>query len=69
MKTIWLYLLSFLLCSLNLSAQEKADSLYANVLKEERFLQVYLPDNYSTDKKYDVLYIIDGEMLSRFVTQ
>lgn len=60
--------LIFLSYNSNLSAQEKADSLYSDVLKEERFLQVYLPDNFDSSKKYDVLYLIDGEMLSRFVT-
>jgi predicted alpha/beta superfamily hydrolase len=65
--SICIYLFSFLVNSPYLVAQEKNDSLYSVILKEKRFLQVYLPDNYSTDKKYDVLYLLDGEMLSRFV--
>lgn len=62
-----LYYFLFVVFHSNLSAQEKADSLYSNVLREERFLQVYFPDNFDSHKKYDVLYVIDGEMLSRFV--
>jgi predicted alpha/beta superfamily hydrolase len=57
----------FLLFNSNVSGQEKQDSLYSTVLKEERYIQVYLPENYKNDKKYDVLYVLDGEMLSRFV--
>jgi predicted alpha/beta superfamily hydrolase len=49
------------------SAQEKADSLYSNILKEKRFLQVMLPTGYKTGVKYDVLYVLDGEMLAQFV--
>lgn len=38
------------------------DSLHSNILKEERLLQIFMPQNYkpgSTDK-YDVLYVLDG---------
>jgi len=40
----------------------RLDSLYSNVLKEERFVEVFIPEKYkpgSTDK-YDVLYVLDG---------
>lgn len=68
LRTLFLlYLFLFVVVHSNVSAQEKADSLYSNVLKEKRFIQVYLPDNFDSSKKYDVLYVIDGEMLSRFV--
>jgi predicted alpha/beta superfamily hydrolase len=58
-----------LLCTYGMTlAQEKSDSLYSNILKEKRFIQVFLPANYQAGTKYDVLYVLDGEMLSRFVT-
>jgi len=47
----------------------KRDSIYSDVLKEKRILQVILPENYrpgSTDK-YEVLYVLDGDGNARFV--
>jgi predicted alpha/beta superfamily hydrolase len=47
-------------------AQERtviSDSIYSNVLKEERSIKILLPDTYkpgSTDK-YEVIYVTDGE--------
>jgi len=39
------------------------DSLYSNVLKESRAIQVVLPKGYQPEKnsKYEVLYMLDGE--------
>jgi predicted alpha/beta superfamily hydrolase len=39
------------------------DSLYSDVLKEQRVIQVVLPKDYTPDsnEKYEVLYILDGE--------
>ena len=41
------------------------DSLYSKILKEQREIYVQLPANYNatTNQKYPVLYILDGEML------
>lgn len=41
----------------------KRDSLYSAILKEERVIQVVLPDNYQpgSKEKYDVLYLLDGD--------
>ncbi|MEO8452318.1 MAG: alpha/beta hydrolase-fold protein, partial [Gemmatimonadota bacterium] len=52
-----------------LEAQERADSLHSKILDEQRFLQVYLPAGYdsSAARKYDVVYVLDGEMLARFL--
>ncbi|SNR56615.1 alpha/beta hydrolase-fold protein [Lutibacter flavus] len=40
------------------------DSLYSKTLKEYRTIYVQLPDNYNpiSDKKYPVVYILDGEV-------
>src|SRR5260221_13940766 len=40
----------------------KLDTIYSNVLNEKRILRVVLPDDYKpgSDKKYDVLYVLDG---------
>ncbi|RFS22708.1 hypothetical protein DVR12_13015 [Chitinophaga silvatica] len=68
MKSYCFSLLFFMLIwQGNLLAQEKEDSVYSKILGEQRYLQVYLPDNYSKDKKYDVVYALDGEMLGRFI--
>src|SRR5258708_9952316 len=39
------------------------DSIYSNVLKETRVIQVVLPKGYQPEKnsKYEVLYMLDGE--------
>ncbi|MEO6313999.1 MAG: alpha/beta hydrolase-fold protein [Chitinophagaceae bacterium] len=46
------------------------DSLYSQVLKEGRRLEIVLPDNYkpADSGKYDVLYITDGEWNTRIVS-
>ncbi|MEP6748282.1 MAG: alpha/beta hydrolase-fold protein, partial [Bacteroidota bacterium] len=46
------------------------DSLYSEVLKEGRRLEIVLPANYdpSSAEKYDVLYITDGEWNTRIVS-
>lgn len=37
------------------------DSLYSRVLDERRDIQVYLPPNYSPEKIYPVIYVLDGD--------
>lgn len=39
------------------------DSIYSEYLKEKRFLEIILPENYlqKTDEKYEVIYLLDGE--------
>ncbi len=41
----------------------KRDSLYSTALKEERVIQVLLPEGYKpgSEEKYDVLYLLDGD--------
>jgi predicted alpha/beta superfamily hydrolase len=45
------------------AAQSKPDSLYSKALKEKRQFKILLPSNYKPEsqKKYDVVYILDGE--------
>lgn len=47
---------------LNVSYKGRLDSLNSGILKQKRFIQVFIPSGYrpgSTDK-YDVLYVLDG---------
>lgn len=39
----------------------KIDSIYSNTLKEQRKFWVQLPENYNKNKKYPVVYVLDGE--------
>ncbi|MBN1907403.1 MAG: hypothetical protein JW927_20155 [Deltaproteobacteria bacterium] len=61
-----LIIMSLILSAVNCSAQEQAenkDSIYSNILKEQRDIRVKLPDEYRPDSndKYEVIYITDGE--------
>lgn len=61
-----LIILSLLLSAVNCIAQEQAeikDSIYSNILKEQRDIRVKLPDGYRPDSNdnYEVIYITDGE--------
>jgi predicted alpha/beta superfamily hydrolase len=48
--------------------QEIQDKLHSIVLGEDRPIQVNLPVGYDpAHRKYDVVYILDGEMVGRFV--
>ena len=37
------------------------DSIYSDILKENRTIEVVLPTNFKESNKYDVLYVLDGE--------
>ena len=43
--------------------REVNDSVYSNILKEQRSLIVFIPDTWKTDttKKFEVIYLTDGE--------
>src|SRR6187549_20344 len=63
---IVLLFIFFFISLTNAVAQDlpgKRDSLYSEILKEKRILQVLLPENYrpGSEEKYEVLYILDGE--------
>jgi len=45
-----------------------AATIHSTVLNEDRPIQIFLPKDYvPSGRKYDVLYVLDGEMLGRFV--
>jgi predicted alpha/beta superfamily hydrolase/sugar lactone lactonase YvrE len=51
------------------SAQNLAeikDSIYSNVLKEQRAIRIFMPDTYKpgSDEKYEAIYLTDGEWAS-----
>jgi predicted alpha/beta superfamily hydrolase len=45
------------------AAQTKGttETIYSDILKEKRTIQIVLPDDYMPENKYDVLYVLDGE--------
>lgn len=49
----------------------KKDSLHSTILKEERLIQVVLPDNYKPGSadKYEVVYVLDGESNTRMMSE
>lgn len=54
----------------NVSAQEIIkDSIYSNVLKEQRKIEVVLPDHYKPGERYEVTYVTDGEWNTKIVAQ
>lgn len=63
-QTICIFLVIFL--AANATAQQMKiirDSVYSDNLKEERQIEVELPDDYdpASGKKYEVIYVTDGE--------
>lgn len=62
------FLLTFVtLCSLTSADAQNLpihiDTLYSEILKEKRTLQIYFPKNYQPDDtgKFDAVYVLDGE--------
>lgn len=45
---------------------EVKDSIYSDILQEERSLKVFIPDTWKpgSDEKYEVIYLTDGEWVS-----
>jgi len=43
------------------SNQGTKESIHSDILKEDRTFEVILPHDFTQDKKYDVLYVLDGE--------
>ncbi|SDG41785.1 alpha/beta hydrolase-fold protein [Chitinophaga filiformis] len=62
---------AFLVLSfLTASAQEIVrDSIYSNVLKEQRKIEVVMPDNYKPGERFEVTYVTDGEWNTKIVAQ
>ncbi len=77
MKQITLFFLTFLFISAvkGQTSQDKEKPLtigevvtmYSDVLKEERTLNIYLPETYDRAKAYPVLYLLDGSMDEDFL--
>jgi len=72
-KNSWLrFLTLFIMFGMQLrigSAQnlpEVKDSIYSDILKEQRSIRVFLPETYKpgSDEKYEVIYLTDGEWTS-----
>lgn len=68
MGLIILILISFFQLT-GISAQNNSvinDSIYSNILKEERSIKVLLPDNYKSgsSERYEVIYLTDGEWVA-----
>jgi|TARA_R100000479_G_scaffold34767_1_gene15178 hypothetical protein len=42
-------------------------TFYSEILKEERALNVYLPHNFSEEKEYPVIYLLDGSADEDFI--
>lgn len=68
LKFIFLILLMDFVIAVNTAISQEAiiidDSIFSKVLNEQRKIKILLPEEYKlgTDTKYDVIYIIDGEM-------
>lgn len=58
----WLFLLMGLLC-LNLGAQVKKEIFESFKLQERRGVSYYFPENYSDEKKYPLIVVLDAEYL------
>src|SRR6478609_1900845 len=46
----------------------KRDSIYSDILKEKRIIQVLLPENYKPEEKYEVMYVLDGESSIKLIS-
>lgn len=46
------------------------DSLYSNILNEQRNIRIILPKEYdpNSEKTYDVIYVIDGESVAEIIS-
>lgn len=43
------------------------DNIHSEILNEDRVLNIYLPDNYDKDRKYPVIYLLDGSADEDFI--
>ncbi|WP_239021915.1 alpha/beta hydrolase [Pontimicrobium aquaticum] len=46
----------------------EVDSLYSNILKEQRKIWIHLPEDFDNSEKYPVIYILDASQLFYVVT-
>lgn len=74
-KHFFFIVLTFLCVFHDLNAQQKnsviIDSLFSNVLNEQRNIRIFLPIGYKSEtaKTYDVIYALDGETIASLVSQ
>lgn len=61
--TSLLFLLSFYLVNAQ-NSEIKKISIHSNSLKENRDLTIYFPENFSSNKKYNVFFMTDGQFLN-----
>ena len=74
MKIYWALCLLFVQITNTTEAQGLpgiTDSIYSQILKEKRFVQVLLPENYKpgNSEKYDVVYLLDGNENIKLMSQ
>ena len=62
MKTLFASLLAFILC-LSIQAQVKQEIFESFKLQERRDVKYYFPEDYSPDKKYPLVVVLDAEYL------
>lgn len=72
-----LFLLFFVLCAGGQEARQttknnnfilgKVAVIHSSILKEDRILNIYLPDGYDSTAKYPVIYLLDGSADEDFV--
>ena len=43
------------------------ETIHSKILGEDRFLNIYLPENYNRDLKYPVIYLLDGSADEDFI--
>lgn len=59
----YIILFSFLLLSIGLTAQVKQEIFESFKLQERRDIKYYIPENYTPEKKYPLVVVLDGEYL------
>ncbi len=74
-KKIFFYTAFIALCTSNVTIAQQSkykiqDSIFSNTLNEYRNYRVVLPADYypKSDKKYDVIYVLDGETVVNVVS-
>ena len=74
MKQILFYCLLFISFPTSLSAQSSTPltigvihHIHSNILNEDRQINVYLPDSFSSSKTYPVIYLLDGSIHEDFI--
>lgn len=68
----WAFVCSFLFLAFSNVAKSQAikfeeKSFFSKILNEERKLNIYLPDSFSAEKAYPVIYLLDGSLHEDFL--